>query len=322
VSEPLVTIGITCFNAADTIARAVRSALAQDWPNFEIVIVDDFSTDGSADAIITATAHESRAKLIRHSSNLGPGASRNTILSEGKGAYVVFFDDDDESLSGRTSHQLRTLAAYEERTGVELIACYAAGIRRYPNGYTLALPAIGSRGETIPSGPGVADYLLTYRRRRDWFYGSGTPTCSLLARRSTFAALGGFDPQLRRVEDADFAIRLALMGGHFIGTREILFIQYSTSGVDKSAERNLEAHQRLVCKHRSHLESIGRFEYAKRWPKLRYWHFKRRYGRFLIELLALLVRYPGAVFRHLLNTGPRRLLHEGRMRRNRNCECG
>ena len=259
VSEPLVTIGITCFNAADTIARAVGSALAQNWPNFEVVIVDDCSTDDSTDLIRAAIGGEPRAKLIRHSCNLGPAAARNTILSEGRGEFIAFF--------------------------------------------------------------GVADYLLIYRRRADWFYGSGTPACSLLARHSTFAAVGGFDAQLRRVEDADFAIRLALMGGHFVGTRQTLFIQYSTSGLDKSAERNLEAHQRLVCKQRTYLESIDRLDYAKRWPRLRYWHFNRRYQRFFLELAALLVRHPFAVTRHLLTTGPRRFLHERRMRR-RHHTCG
>ena len=317
MSAPLVTIGITCFNAADTILRSVRSALAQDWPNFEVVIVDDLSTDGSSHLVAAAIADESRAKLIRHGCNLGPAAARNTILSEAHGEFIAFFDDDDESLPGRIANQVETLAAHEERTEYPLVACYASGVRRYPNGYTIALPAIGSRGEQTPNGAAVADYLLTYRRQAGWFYGSGTPACSLLARRTTFTAVGGFDPELRRVEDADFAIRLALMGGHFVGTTQPLFVQHSTSGTDKSPERNLEAQQRLACKHKAYLESVDRFDYAKRWPKLRYWHFKRRYARFLLELTALLMRYPRTVIWHLLNTGPRRLLHEARMRRKR-----
>jgi glycosyltransferase involved in cell wall biosynthesis len=313
VSASLVTIGLTCFNAADTIKRAIDSALTQDWPNFEVVIVDDNSTDGSADLVMATIANEQRARLIRHTSNEGPGAARNSILSNARGEFVAFFDDDDESLPCRVSIQLATLLAHEERTGVRLIACYASGIRRYPNGYTLALPAIGSRGAQIPNGADVADYLLTFKRQSGVFYGSGTPACSLFARRCTFAAVGDFDPELRRVEDADFAIRLALMGGYFVGTQQILFIQHSTGGNDKSRSRNLEAQQRLAYKHRVYLESIGRFEYAKRWPRLRYWHFSNRYGKFALEFLGLLVRYPLAVTQHLLATGPRRFWHERRI---------
>jgi GT2 family glycosyltransferase len=195
-----------------------------------------------------------------------------------------------------------------------LIACYASGIRRYPNGYTIALPAIGSRGKVAPSGTVVADYLLTFQRQPGYFFGSGTPTCSLMTRRSTLAAVDGFDPELRRNEDADFAIRLALLGGHFVGTTEPLFLQYSTSAPDKSPEQNLEAQQRLVHKHRDYLEKIGGFDYASRWRRLRHWHFSRRYDRFMRELFGLFVRYPCTATLHLLNTGPRRLLHERRMR--------
>ena len=314
MSAPLITIGITCFNAAETITRAVNSALTQDWPNFEVVIADDCSTDGSTDVILAAIANEPRARLIRHTSNGGPAAARNTILSAARGEFIAFFDDDDESSPDRIATQVKTLAAHEDRLGTSLIACYASGIRRYPNGYSMALPAIGSRGKATPSGTAVVDYLLTFRLRTGVFYGSGTPACSLMARRSSFAAVGGFDPELRRVEDADFAIRLALLGGYFVGTAETLFVQHSTSAPDKSPEQDLKAQERLVLKYRDYLEKIGWFEYAKRWPKLRYWHFSRRYGHFVLELFALFVRYPYTVTRHILNTGPRRLLHETRMR--------
>ena len=222
----------------------------------------------------------------------GPAAARNTILSAARGEFIAFFDDDDESLPDRISTQVKTLTAYEHRIGTSLIACYASGIRRYPNGYSMALPAIGSRGRTAPSGTAVVDYLLTFRLRPGYFYGSGTPACSLMTRRSTLAAVGGFDPELRRVEDADFAIRLALLGGHFVGTPEILFVQHSTSAPDKSPEQNLEAQQRLVSKYRDYLEKIGWFEYARRWRKLRYWHFSRRYGHFTLELFGAFCALP------------------------------
>jgi glycosyltransferase involved in cell wall biosynthesis len=293
--------------------------LAQDWPNFEMVIIDDFSADNSVDMVMRAIAKTARARLIRHSRNVGTAAARNTILSEAKGEFIAFFDDDDESLSTRVSRQIKTLLEYEDRTGVELVACYASGIRRYPNGYTLGLPAIGSRGGETPRGAAIADYLLINRRRPAWFYGSGTPACALMARRSTFASVGDFDPELRRVEDADFAIRLALMGGHFIGTDQIQFVQHATSSPDKSPAQNLEAEQRLVLKHRSYLESIDRFEYAKRWPMLRHYHFSRRYDLFLLTFLSLLARHPLAASHHLLSTGPRRLCHERRMRQSNVC---
>jgi glycosyltransferase involved in cell wall biosynthesis len=314
VTTSLVTIGITCFNAADTIKRAVASALAQDWPNFELVIVDDASTDDSIPAIKAVLGREPRARLIRHDGNIGAGGARNRILAEARGEFIAFFDDDDESLPARIANQVKVLSEYENRSGAELVACFASGMRLYANGYAKMLPAIGSRGDESPQGPPVADYLLAFRRRPGWFYGSGTPACSLLARRSTFHAVDGFDVAMHRVEGADFAIRLALRGGHFIGSPETLFVQHATAGTDKTPEKNLEAEQCLVHKHRAYLQSVGLFEYARRWPKLRYWHFKRQYGHFLFELGGLFFRYPLATITQVVTTGPRRVLHEARIR--------
>jgi GT2 family glycosyltransferase len=149
--------------------------------------------------------------------------------------------------------------------------------------------------------------------RPDWFFGAGTGSGSLLARRNTFHLVGGFDPALRRVEDVDFAVRLALLGGHFIGTPEPLFIQHATSSPDKTAQKNLAAEQAMVAKHRQFLEGIGAYHYALNWPKLRYWHFKRRYGSFSIVFLSIFLRNPISATRHLLITGTRRLLHERRI---------
>ena len=313
--EQLITIGIPCFNAENTIERAIQSALNQDWLNIEVIIVDDFSTDESCKIINKIISHDARARLIIHDNNKGPGAVRGRILSEANGEFVAFFDDDDESLPERISEQIKLLISYEERTGNNLIACYASGIRLYPNGYTKLLPAIGSRCIDIPYGPSVADYLLYYHRRRGWFYGSGTPTCALLARHSTFSTAGGFDPKLRRVEDVDFAIRLALMNGHFIGTKKRLFIQYTTNTSDKTPEVNLEAEQNLVRKYRDYLIKRKRFNYAYNWPRLRFYHFKKQYIKMFIVFINLFIRYPLSSTRHILTTGSNRLLHEFKINR-------
>jgi glycosyltransferase involved in cell wall biosynthesis len=315
VIRGLVTIGITCFNAEDTIARAIAGALAQTWMPLEVLIVDDCSGDGSVQVIENAISARPDAKLIRHSVNSGPAGARNTVLQHANGEFVSFFDDDDESLPDRVTAQVERLIAYEQTVGHRLVLCYASGERQYANGYRMDLPAIGSRGE-IPHGPELADYLLYFRRRPNWFYGTAVPTCALLARTETLLRVGGFDNSLRRVEDNDIAIRLALLGAHFVGVAHKLFIQHSTSAPDKSPRKNLEAEHAIVRKHRQYLAKAGRYYYALHWHNLRYWHFTRQYGRLGVELLGLLMRHPVATTRHFLTTGPRRLVHEWRMRRS------
>jgi len=96
--EPLITVGIACFNAEDTIARAVESARAQDWPHLEIIVVDDGSSDRSVDTVAKIAAGDARVRLIRHEKNLGPGGTRQTILDQARGEFLAFFDDDDEDV--------------------------------------------------------------------------------------------------------------------------------------------------------------------------------------------------------------------------------
>lgn len=315
MAAPLVTVGITCFNAEDTIERAISSAAGQNWPNLEIVIVDDASSDASADVIARAIAGEPRARLVRLAENAGAAQARNTILAEAKGEFVAFFDDDDESLPDRVSAQVACIEAYEARTGARLVACYASGERRYGNGYVKPIPAIGSRGSRAPHGAEVADYLLFYGVRKDLFYGAGVPTCALIARRSTYREVGGFEPALRRVEDVDFAVRLALKGCHFIGTQQDVLVQHASAAPDKSPEKNLEGEIFLAEKHASYLRSRRRYYYARNWPQLRYWHFKRNYLKFGMVLAGLVARHPIAAVSHLIETGPKRLIHERSMRK-------
>jgi len=312
--RPLITIGITCYNAAGTIGRAVDSALRQDWTKFEVIVVDDCSSDGSREVVARRQHDDDRIRLMCHDTNRGPGAARQTILEAAKGVFVAFFDDDDESAVDRLSTQCARIMAYERETGAQLVACYASGCRVYSNGYALDIDAIGSR-PIVPEGHLVADYLLFNGRREHVFYGGGTPACALMARVETLRAAGGFDATMRRVEDADIAARLAFLGAHFIGCPERLYTQYATEGADKSAQRNYQAGLTLITKHRDYLERKWRYDYARDWFAMRYYHFSGQRPRMVLALIALWLRHPIWVTRHALMTIPARIRHERRMRR-------
>ena len=260
---PLITIGITCFNAQETIARAIHSALAQDWSNIEILVVDDASSDSSVTHIEELAKENPSIRLIVHDHNQGPAAARQSIVENAKGEFIAFFDDDDEALPQRCRVQYEKIISYEAQHKNVPVACYASGTRLYPNGYALELHAIGSQ-EKVPSGTDLANYVLFYGKTPGVFYGAGTPTCALMARTKTIKDIGGFDPAFRRVEDVDFAIRLSLAGGHFIGCAQSLFVQHSTQGNDKAPAKNLEAELQLVEKHKDYLKSVGMYEYARR----------------------------------------------------------
>ncbi len=306
---PRITIGLICFNAEQTIERALQSALSQEWPDLEVVVVDDASEDASWKIIDNISRSDSRIKPVRHAVNGGPAVARNTVLGSATGSFVVFFDDDDESLPERVRVQCETLYDYERTSEVRLIACYASGLRCYPNGYELYMPAIGSQPD-VPKGEVIADYLLFNSRKDGVFYGAGTPTCALMARLSTFRAVGGFDSHLRRVEDVDFAIRLALAGGHFIGCPQRLFLQHATVASDKTPQKNLEAELNLIEKNADYLKHRNRYNYARDWFRIRYYHFSGQRMKFLFALTFFLLRYPLSGIKHLIRSLPERWAHE------------
>ncbi|MGZ9096687.1 MAG: glycosyltransferase family 2 protein [Micavibrio sp.] len=309
MNQPLITIGLTCFNARDTIIRAINSALAQTWTNKEILVVDDCSSDQSSMIVEDLSQNNPTIRLIQHKTNQGPGSARQTIVENAFGDFIAFFDDDDESLPTRIETQYLKLISYEQESSAKLIACYASGKRIYPNGYMKILPSIGSKPK-IPQGESLADFILFNGKIPGLYYGSGTPSCALMARKTTFISVGGFDPAFRRVEDADFAVRLSRAKGHFIGCPDILFIQYATTAIDKTPRKNYEAELMLVEKHRDYLDTKGLYEYARRWPAIRYHYFGRNYAQAILVLLSLFLRYPVRVTRHFFESAPRRFMHE------------
>lgn len=309
---PLITIALTCFNAEDTIERAIDSALCQTWPNKEIIVVDDCSSDKSINIINKIADQHSIVKVLLNEKNKGTAASRNALIDNAAGEFIAFFDDDDESAPERVKVQYNHIVEHEAKTEECFIACYASGNRIYPNGYSLDLEAIGSRG-VVPEGALVANYILFNERVTDVFYGTGTPTCSLMARTNVFRQLDGFDQEFRRVEDMDFAVRLALRGGHFIGCSELLFTQYATQGSDKSAASNFKAENKLLDKHQKYLEKLNRYRYAKNWFLVRYCHFSGDHLGMLRALIIAWFQNPILITRHFLSSAPRRLLHEIKM---------
>ena len=111
---PLITIAITCFNAEKTIERAILSALNQDWPNFEVIIIDDASNDSSKEIIKKYESKIKNLQFYNQKINNGCAKARNILISKAKGEFIAFFDDDDFSHSDRLSLQFEHLIGYEK----------------------------------------------------------------------------------------------------------------------------------------------------------------------------------------------------------------
>jgi hypothetical protein len=117
---PRFSIIVPAFNAATTIERALTAILAQDVSDWELIVVDDHSTDHTADLVLAlAASHPARnIQVIRHPENRGVAASRNSGIVRARGQYIAFVDSDDECLP----HYLSTfLAAFDPTVDAVLV---------------------------------------------------------------------------------------------------------------------------------------------------------------------------------------------------------
>src|SRR5262245_28149594 len=101
---PRISVVIPVLNRAAVVRRAIASVLAQTFQDFEIVVVDDGSTDGTAESVDTLS--DRRIRVIRHEQTLGGGAARNTGIRASRAPFVAFLDSDDEWVPTKLEKQL------------------------------------------------------------------------------------------------------------------------------------------------------------------------------------------------------------------------
>lgn len=93
--EPLVSVIMPAYNSGNTISRAIQSVLAQTYKRFELLVIDDGSTDNTVDIVNFYMKTDSRIVLLRNPRNLGVAASRNHGCRKAQGEYLAFLDSDD-----------------------------------------------------------------------------------------------------------------------------------------------------------------------------------------------------------------------------------
>ena len=100
-SPPTISIVMPCYNRESLVGRAIKSCLAQDYTTFEIVVVDDASTDQSMQ-VVTGFS-DARVRLVKHEANRGVCPARNTGADHARGDWIIFLDSDDELLPSAVS---------------------------------------------------------------------------------------------------------------------------------------------------------------------------------------------------------------------------
>ncbi|WP_166259504.1 glycosyltransferase family 2 protein [Marinobacter salicampi] len=185
--RPTVSVIIPVYNRAHLLQRTLESVIAQSYPDFEVLLVDDCSDDDPA--AVVESFQDPRLHYLRQPENQGVAAARNRGLREARGQYIAFLDDDDEWFPEKLALQIELFRRSSPEvglvyTGVETVADDGS--------YTLQVPS--ARGDLYRE-------LLV----RNILHGGGS---NIMIRRNVIARVGFFDEHLPAIEDYDYWLRI------------------------------------------------------------------------------------------------------------------
>ncbi len=223
-----VSVVVTAYNAAAYLGAAIESVLAQSRPADEIVVIDDGSTDATAEV---ARRYESHGVRLIQQPNQGAGAARNRGIRETSGDLVAFLDGDDLWLPHKIERQTAYLAAHPETVMVSCLRWrwdQTTGERHIE--YFGVRPGRNLMHENV-----VRNVI-------------GNPSMTLI-RRSVFDAVGVFDPALRWGQDWDLFIRIAAYGPVGFVMEPLMIYRWHPGGIShhRGIER-LDMFQSIACR--------------------------------------------------------------------------
>jgi glycosyltransferase involved in cell wall biosynthesis len=200
---PLVSVVIPAYNAAPVLGAALGSVQRQTHPHIEAIIVDDGSTDNTAEIARQFCEGDSRFRLLRQA-NAGVSVARNAAMEQARGEFIAFLDADDVWLPGKLARQI-SLFREDSRTKLVFTNYLSWDGER-------ALALCYRAGQLLPEGDAMPRLI------RSCLY----LTSTIMVPRQVFSSVGGFDPELREAQDWDIFLRLGEHGLQVRGIREPL----------------------------------------------------------------------------------------------------
>lgn len=197
----VVSVVVALRNQVDFVGFALESLLAQSFVDWEAIVVDDASTDGSAD-VVERFCGDPRVRLVRLSENVGAGAARNVAIGLARGRYFAVLDADDVCLPGRLELQV---AAFEADPELVVVGGQVAEFGRWGGPRVACWPV---------SSEVIAERLARMRMP--------VAHCAAMFRVDAVREVGGYDEDALRAED--FALMLRLRGRKMRGLDELVVL--------------------------------------------------------------------------------------------------
>lgn len=217
--SPLISVIITTYNSGQYLVEALESALAQQYVKCEIIIIDDFSKDNTV-SILAGYAGNDKVRIIRHSKNRGPAASRNSGIKASRGEFLAFLDADDIWLEG---HLARLLKVEADNGGEAIIVGNAIITDQY-------LKPTLVQSDIMPFPDNTTTVFIHLLRR------NCINMCAILMP-SGIAKKYPFNTRLTSAEDYDFWLRLASKDIPFVFLQDDPKVLYRQHGKGLSKKR-------------------------------------------------------------------------------------
>lgn len=262
------------YNSEETALAALNGILNQSIKPDEIIIIDDCSQDETTELIENAIKSLPQVNFVKSELNLGQSASRNKAAQIASSEILVFFDDDDISKPERAQAHI---LMYQNSADISFVS----SSKKYANGYSvdcinqnLMLKDLSAKDWVLKLTTGQAKSAL----KNLW-----VPCSTCAVNRTYFLALGGFDTSLRRLEDAEFFVRVAIAKGSASWSKEILVIRNATFAVDKGGLIDTQFEKILLEKHKN-LLSTSQYQNALSLSEVRSAYFSKQYLRFVYKI--------------------------------------
>jgi len=193
MTGPRVSVLMSVYNNVSSVDESIRSIVAQTFSDWEMILIDDASTDGSADRLLRWQERDGRIRVLRNETNAGLAASLNRALNNASGAYVARMDGDDVAMPHRFARQAAFLDQNPD------CALVSAGCVLFDE-----------------QGEWGRRFGLPRPKKRDFLWGSQFLHPASMMRREALLAAGGYrvSRDTLRTEDYDLFMRMYALGYH------------------------------------------------------------------------------------------------------------
>jgi glycosyltransferase involved in cell wall biosynthesis len=191
LGKPTVTVVIATYNRAHLLGRSIRSVLEQTYSDLELIVVDDASSDNTAEVVLHFD--DKRVKYMRRETNGGPSAARNAGIIASTGEFVAFNDSDDEWLPDKLERQMGAFEIAPPQVGVVYCDFWS----------------ISDGGKALCRLPHITPEDGMVFRRTLAFPESGIWLGTAVVRRICFGEAGMLDETLHAFEDAELFMRVS-----------------------------------------------------------------------------------------------------------------